>query len=206
MSFGRFFAPPAGSIAALRLVSRLRTRRRRLASNNNSSKPDDLMSGRGRPSASRFTCCRTRPGELPRRLPRPALRRQHPQLSVVGETVTVGIRPEDLSVAAPGEAPFHGAAELVEALGESHRLHVQQDGAPVIVRLAGDPAVREAEIVHLDPDLSKVHRFTAAGLRLACSEAAQSENSRTPSAVQCLDALHSVFGKICATCPPSDHS
>ncbi|UOM36485.1 ABC transporter ATP-binding protein [Acuticoccus sp. I52.16.1] len=88
--------------------------------------------------------------------------------AAAGEMLTVGIRPEDIAVVAPGEGPFQGTVELIEALGESHLVHVREAGGAVtVVRVAGDPVRREGEVICLRADDAKVHLFAADGVTLA---------------------------------------
>ncbi|WP_226573756.1 ABC transporter ATP-binding protein [Acuticoccus sediminis] len=81
-----------------------------------------------------------------------------------GETVTVGIRAEDFALAGRGEGTVDGSVELVEALGESHLVHVREAGGGMTVaRLPGDPTVSEGQFVSLRANMSKVHIFKPCG-------------------------------------------
>jgi ABC-type sugar transport system ATPase subunit len=78
----------------------------------------------------------------------------------VGDAVTLGIRPEHITVVPEGEPhEFAGTADVVEGLGDSHLIHVSADGGvPIVVKANGDATVREGTRVHL--------AFTAEDARL----------------------------------------
>jgi multiple sugar transport system ATP-binding protein len=85
----------------------------------------------------------------------------------VSESVTVGVRPEDVTVQ-PGPAPHGLAAEvtLVERLGGETLVHVRLDtdsGSSAIAKLAGDTALRAGSAVVLSIDPAKCHLFDRDG-------------------------------------------
>lgn len=89
-----------------------------------------------------------------------------------GTPVRLGIRPEHLDLApasgvASGPA-IVGAVEVVEALGESHLLHVREaGGARVVVRRPGDPMLGEGARVGLTFEGAAAHLFAADGIAVA---------------------------------------
>ena len=86
-----------------------------------------------------------------------------------GAPVRLGIRPEHLSLADPTEdgAAFVGTADVVEALGESHLVHVTTaEGGTVVLRAPGDPAVREGARVGLAFAPADAHLFRPDGAAL----------------------------------------
>ncbi len=80
--------------------------------------------------------------------------------SDLGQTVNVGVRPEDM-VPAEGDYVFEGKVNITEALGEVTLLYFQSvDGAdPVIAKLPGIHADLRHQTVRLTADPSKVHLF-----------------------------------------------
>jgi multiple sugar transport system ATP-binding protein len=93
-----------------------------------------------------------------------------PRVSVsvgAGASVTVGVRPEDLTVQ-PGPAPqgVPGEVTLVERLGGETLVHIRLDadgGSTAIAKLAGDTALRASAAVALSIDPAKCHLFDREG-------------------------------------------
>ena len=81
---------------------------------------------------------------------------------------TIGIRPEHLAITGEG-GTWQGRVGIAEHLGSETFLHVHlaQDQGTFTVRAGGDVAVGHDDTVHLTPDASRIHRFDAAGQRLA---------------------------------------
>ncbi|MBM2574908.1 ABC transporter ATP-binding protein [Jannaschia sp. Os4] len=79
---------------------------------------------------------------------------------------TIGIRPEHLTVTQDG--PWQGTVGVAEHLGSDTFVHVHGTGLAetITVRQAGDVPVRHGDTVRLTPDLSRMHKFGADGLRL----------------------------------------
>jgi multiple sugar transport system ATP-binding protein len=87
-----------------------------------------------------------------------------PDTLVPGEEVKLGVRPENMRLAAPDAGVFRGEVDVAEALGESHLVHVKLAGGErVIVRGDGDPTVREGEVVGIAFDTADAHLFRADG-------------------------------------------
>jgi len=85
--------------------------------------------------------------------------------SAVGRKGTFGVRPEDLSLARPGETPiFTGRVEIVEHLGELTLVYADcGTGEPIIAKLDGNvPISRGAEIAFTAP-LKTLHVFDDQG-------------------------------------------
>jgi ABC-type sugar transport system ATPase subunit len=84
---------------------------------------------------------------------------------VAGETVKFGIRPENLALTEAGNgASFSGEVDVLEALGESHLVHVRVAGGErIVVRGAGDPKVHEGETVGIRFDPADGHLFREDG-------------------------------------------
>ena len=84
------------------------------------------------------------------------------------DAATIGIRPEHIDISEE-EGMWSGTVGLSEHLGSDTFFHVQIDGVPepLTVRTTGERALRYGQKVHLSPRLEHLHRFDAAGLRLA---------------------------------------
>jgi len=85
----------------------------------------------------------------------------------------LGIRPEDIRLAEPGTTGANpggipGEVVLTEHLGADLFVHCAVQGAadPVVVRLQGESGVRVGSRVVLMPDLRRLHRFGADGVRI----------------------------------------
>ncbi|SMX64186.1 TOBE domain-containing protein [Brevibacterium iodinum ATCC 49514] len=89
---------------------------------------------------------------------------------VTGETVTVGIRPEDLQVTeAQG---LEVTVDLVEELGADAYVHgravLAAGEKTVVARVAGRSTIRRGDTVRVAPDAARLHLFdTDSGSRLA---------------------------------------
>jgi alpha-glucoside transport system ATP-binding protein len=85
-----------------------------------------------------------------------------------GETVSLGVRPEDLILAEAEDHLFQGKVSIVEALGEVTLLHVSVPGAaePIIAKLPGIVPVSKNDQVRLAVDPARLHLFDAQGQAL----------------------------------------
>ncbi len=90
---------------------------------------------------------------------------------LAGRPVHLGIRPEDLRLARPGEAALlSGRILLVEQLGEVQILHVESPAAPaspVIVKVPGTADVIEGGQVLLGAEPAAMRLFDEAGVAFA---------------------------------------
>ena len=79
----------------------------------------------------------------------------------------IGIRPEHVAVSASA-GTWAGTVGLSEHLGSDTFLHVLGTGLAdaLTVRAGGEVALNQGDRVWLTPDLTKLHRFDAKGLRL----------------------------------------
>jgi len=66
-----------------------------------------------------------------------------------GKTITLGIRPEHLTLTDPAKAMFRGMIELVEDLGADRFIYVNCAGVNIIARLTGGEELRKGEAVCL---------------------------------------------------------
>ncbi|NRF70240.1 ABC transporter ATP-binding protein [Aquincola sp. S2] len=77
---------------------------------------------------------------------------------------SIGLRPESLSLQAPGQGTLQGQVELIEALGAETLVHVATErGAQLVARLGCRTAVQVGDKVGLGIDLSAAHHFDAQG-------------------------------------------
>ena len=85
----------------------------------------------------------------------------------LGSAVTLGIRPEHLNLAKPGDCTLTVTADVGERLGSDTYCHVNTaSGEPLTMRVRGDMASRYGEQLHLHLDSEHCHLFDADGLAL----------------------------------------
>ena len=81
-----------------------------------------------------------------------------------GSPVTLGIRPEHLNLAKPGECSLTVTADVGERLGSDTYCHViTACGEPLTLRIRGDMASRYGEQLQLHLDSEHCHLFDADG-------------------------------------------
>jgi multiple sugar transport system ATP-binding protein len=76
-----------------------------------------------------------------------------------GEAVTLGVRPEDLQPAEPGQAFIHCVVDVVEDLGSDRFIHLRSENIPLIARIPTDILVQSGEEVHLSAKPERLHLF-----------------------------------------------
>jgi multiple sugar transport system ATP-binding protein len=86
----------------------------------------------------------------------------HPQTSL-----TLGIRPEHLSIAPAGQGGIAGEVVVAERLGGETYFHVRVSGQVLIARIHSDSALGVGDRVGLTFDPAAAHLFQADGLRLS---------------------------------------
>ncbi|MGC1330502.1 ABC transporter ATP-binding protein [Pseudomonas sp.] len=96
-----------------------------------------------------------------------SLPRSNASLSV-GSDVTLGIRPEHLELAQPGQPSLAVTADVGERLGSDTFCHVVTDsGEPLTLRIRGDMASQYGERLNLHLDANHCHLFDAQGVAVA---------------------------------------
>ena len=81
---------------------------------------------------------------------------------------TIGIRPEHIDVVEDGGA-WQGTVGVAEHLGSDTFFHIHNTGLAetLTVRAIGDVSLRHGDKINLSPRVEEIHRFDAAGLRIA---------------------------------------
>jgi ABC-type sugar transport system ATPase subunit len=85
----------------------------------------------------------------------------------VGDTITLGCRPEHITLRGSGALSINGTVDIIERLGESGFAHVHV--APdqnIIAEVRGDPGVRTGDAAHIGLDANHLHLFDESGRRL----------------------------------------
>ncbi|HEY6854483.1 MAG TPA: ABC transporter ATP-binding protein [Gemmatimonadales bacterium] len=78
----------------------------------------------------------------------------------------VGVRPEDVSLCAPGAGAGDADVSVVEPLGNETLVHLDAGGQPLVARLPGLAATAPGTRVGVQVDAARLHLFDAAGARL----------------------------------------
>jgi len=84
---------------------------------------------------------------------------------------TIGIRPEHTDVSTT-EGDWKGVVGVAEHLGSDTFIHVHETGLETgpsdmfTVRISGDIAVNHGDTIYLSPQMDKLHKFDAQGLRI----------------------------------------
>jgi len=82
----------------------------------------------------------------------------------IGQAAFVGIRPEDLHLAAPGQGQIAAQVDLVEALGAETLIYLRTPrGAQIVLRQNERAALAPGADVGVNVDLTHLHRFDADG-------------------------------------------
>ncbi len=81
---------------------------------------------------------------------------------------SVGIRPEHIDVV-ESDGDWQGTVGVAEHLGSDTFFHIHNTGLAetLTVRAIGDVSLRHGDTIHLSPRVEEIHRFDAAGLRIA---------------------------------------
>jgi multiple sugar transport system ATP-binding protein len=80
---------------------------------------------------------------------------------------TIGIRPEHTDVSTT-DGTWQGKVGVAEHLGSDTFIHVHETGLAdmITVRITGDIEVRYGDTIYLTPQMDKLHKFDAQGLRI----------------------------------------
>ncbi|MDE1995429.1 MAG: sn-glycerol-3-phosphate ABC transporter ATP-binding protein UgpC [Rhizobiaceae bacterium] len=89
-----------------------------------------------------------------------------PLVPKAGDAVTIGIRPENLTLAEGANALLRGTVTVAENLGELITAYVDTGrGEPVIVKLPGDMDIHIGQTIALSAQPARLHLFNREGLR-----------------------------------------
>ncbi len=84
-----------------------------------------------------------------------------------GDKVTLGCRPEHMTLGGTGTFMLNGTIDIIERLGESGFAHVRlPSGRTVIAEVRGDPGTSSGQAAALTFDADHLHLFNAEGERL----------------------------------------
>ncbi|MQT14717.1 ABC transporter ATP-binding protein [Segnochrobactrum spirostomi] len=84
-----------------------------------------------------------------------------------GSAVSLGVRPEDLSIASEGEPLIEGRVDLIEQLGEVQLVYLDIGrDQPLIAKLPGNRDVARGTLLRLSAPADHLHLFDAEGLSL----------------------------------------
>ncbi|WP_238364183.1 ABC transporter ATP-binding protein [Mesobacterium pallidum] len=80
---------------------------------------------------------------------------------------TIGVRPEHIAVSTES-GTWRGRVGVAEHLGSDTFIHVHDTGLAetMTIRADGEVGLRHGDTVYMTPDLSKLHKFDAKGLRI----------------------------------------
>ena len=80
-----------------------------------------------------------------------------------GQPVHLGLRPEDLRLARPGEGLVRGTVSLVEQLGEVQMAYIEVEGVegPLVAKLPGTLDLVSGQQIRLSADPATLHLFDA---------------------------------------------
>jgi ABC-type sugar transport system ATPase subunit len=87
--------------------------------------------------------------------------------------VELGIRPEHLTPTDEGDNTLAGRVAIVERLGVDTYAHIDSPASdrPIIVRVAGNAAVKPGDQLRLRPEMTRAHIFSENGLRISPDQA-----------------------------------
>lgn len=82
---------------------------------------------------------------------------------------TIGVRPEHIDVVVDGKGEWNGTVGVAEHLGSDTFFHIHNTGfgEMLTVRAIGDVSLKHGDKIGLNPRKNEMHRFDAAGLRIA---------------------------------------
>jgi multiple sugar transport system ATP-binding protein len=84
------------------------------------------------------------------------------------DAATIGVRPEHIDVTPEGGL-WSGRVGVAEHLGSDTFFHIHDTGLAetITVRAPGEVSFKHGDTIHLTPRADSIHRFDAAGLRIA---------------------------------------
>ena len=90
-----------------------------------------------------------------------------PKTCKVGDTVTVGCRPEHIEFATKGKSQIKGKVDIIERLGETGFAHVTlNNGKTIVAQVNGDPKHGNGDDVSLGLAPNHLHVFNQSGVAI----------------------------------------
>ena len=86
-----------------------------------------------------------------------------------GQSISFGVRPEDLTVAQGGKALFEGTVDYVEQLGEVQLVYLDigREGEPLVAKLSGNAEIKRGSTMKFGAEAGTLHIFDANGRSFA---------------------------------------
>ena len=89
-------------------------------------------------------------------------------MALMAETATIGIRPEHVTLVAPGQGHRDMKVSVKEQLGGESYLYLRQDtDAPLVVKTPGEDSTEAGQMVGVALPPARVHQFAADGRALS---------------------------------------
>lgn len=92
------------------------------------------------------------------------------QPPATGSSITLGLRPEHLSVVAAGQGALNGEVIVAERLGGETYFHVRLPEKTVIAKVNGDSSIAVGEQVGLAFESARAHLFLPDGQRISTNQ------------------------------------
>ncbi|HTM11226.1 MAG TPA: sn-glycerol-3-phosphate ABC transporter ATP-binding protein UgpC [Verrucomicrobiae bacterium] len=77
-----------------------------------------------------------------------------------GESVTLGVRPEDLELAGEREAAIEGKVDIIEDLGSDKFVHLKSAGREWVARVVPETRVNPGDFIRLTASRGRIHLFS----------------------------------------------
>ena len=82
---------------------------------------------------------------------------------MIGDEITLGIRPEHLKVSKSLKDAWTGKVFVVEKLGSGTFLYLEKEGEPLVVETDGDSKIKVGDTINIAFDPNKCHIFNSSG-------------------------------------------
>ena len=88
------------------------------------------------------------------------------QSQLSSEKVKFGIRPEDIHLGESTDFDWESKAFVVEKLGSSTFVYLENEGETIVVECAGDCSIKSGDLIKVKFDLSKSHLFNQENINI----------------------------------------
>jgi ABC-type sugar transport system ATPase subunit len=86
----------------------------------------------------------------------------------IGDAVTLGCRPEHITLKGKGALKLKGTIDIIERLGETGFAHLRlNSGNTIIAEVRGDPGIKSGATASISLDADHLHIFDARGNRFS---------------------------------------